>query len=668
LSVEKMEMMNVIGHIGDLDKVSTEIIRSGCVQIVNALNEINQNDFTVLMPGQNVNMLTDLCFIKPYKGLSLPSEINEKIVELTSIFDIPRVIRSKYIEEDYKLEDMVSKVEQIYDEVTKHNKDLKTLKDEVDKIKFLIEDFKCIKGLQIDMQELRNMKYFEFKVGKLTKENFDKLNENIENVSSIIYELRSTPVYHVFMSLTPKPLVAEVDRIFKSLNYEEVDIPYDLKGKPIEIIDKLTEIEREKEKQMQDINDVILQLRAKYAPFIDESYTRMKMHEKLRAVNSEVVCSNDFFYMAGWVPETCKQKVKKKLSCFGDGLMVVFKPQSDVKTSIVPPTKLNNNWFVRPFESIVRMYGIPLYNETDPTWFVALSYMFMFGYMFGDLGQGFVFLIVGIFLSAKLHHPNLGGVLSRIGASSMVFGILFGSVFGNEEILKHPLVRPMDNINAVLLGGVVVGVLFITVGFVFNLVNSVKRRDLEEGAFGKNGLAGLAFYWLLLLSACSMFLNGAMPVPLPVIVIILSLLLVLMVVKQPLANLIKGGRPLYEEAPGDYYIESGFGAIETLISMLSNTVSFIRVGAFALNHVGLFVAFATIAGMMKNNAASVAVIVIGNIVIIALEGLVVFIQGLRLEYYELFSKYYTGGGIEYNPAKAAISYDALDFTKNRRAD
>mgnify|MGYP000999251812 FL=1 len=123
-----------------------------------------------------------------------------------------------------------------------------------------------------------------------------------------------------------------------------------------------------------------------------------------------------------------------------------------------------------------------------------------------------------------------------------------------------------------------------------------------------------------------------------------------MVVKQPLGNLIKK-KPLYNESVSDYYIESGFSIIETLLSMLSGTLSFIRVGAFALTHVGLFIAFQTIGRLIGSGIGDVVVLIIGNVVIICLEGLIVFIQGLRLEYYELFSRYYKGEGVEFSPIK-----------------
>uniref|UniRef100_UPI0023A8C0D3 V-type ATPase 116kDa subunit family protein n=1 Tax=Tepidanaerobacter syntrophicus TaxID=224999 RepID=UPI0023A8C0D3 len=137
----------------------------------------------------------------------------------------------------------------------------------------------------------------------------------------------------------------------------------------------------------------------------------------------------------------------------------------------------------------------------------------------------------------------------------------------------------------------------------------------------------------------------------PILVYALIVFLVLMVLKQPLANTIMHTSKLYNSSPTDYYIEEGFGVIETLLSMMSNTISFIRVGAFALNHVGLYMAFATMGEMMGSKVGNIVMLVIGNIVIIGLEGLIVFIQALRLEYYELFTKYFRGDGIEYKPVR-----------------
>ena len=127
--------------------------------------------------------------------------------------------------------------------------------------------------------------------------------------------------------------------------------------------------------------------------------------------------------------------------------------------------------------------------------------------------------------------------------------------------------------------------------------------------------------------------------------------IIIMVLKEPLANIIEKKSPLYEGEVSAYYVESGFNIIETILSLASNTISFIRVGAFSLNHVGLFLAFKTMAQMANGGIKGFLILILGNIVVICLEGLIVFIQGLRLQYYELFGKYFKGEGIEFNPIR-----------------
>jgi V/A-type H+-transporting ATPase subunit I len=296
------------------------------------------------------------------------------------------------------------------------------------------------------------------------------------------------------------------------------------------------------------------------------------------------------------------------------------------------------------------MYGIPTYNEKDPTPFFALSYMLLFGAMFGDIGQGFIIFIGGLILKYIMKNRSFGGILSRLGISSMIFGLLYGSVFGNEEIIEHLLIKPMDSINTMLISAIVLGVALINIGYIYSLINLYTRRDLEEGIFGREGVVGYLFFWTLIVFVLDKVINF-MGIPTLIYMLVLVALLLLMVFKQPLAHIIEGKKELYEDSPADYYIEAGFGVIETILSVLSNVISFIRVGAFALNHVGLYIAFATMAEMMNSQVAGVAVLIVGNIVIIGLEGLIVFIQSLRLEYYELFSKFYSGYGIPYKPAQ-----------------
>jgi V/A-type H+-transporting ATPase subunit I len=238
----------------------------------------------------------------------------------------------------------------------------------------------------------------------------------------------------------------------------------------------------------------------------------------------------------------------------------------------------------------------------------------------------------------------------------MLFGAVYDSVFGIEGLLSGFLIklfgnegievfflRPIEHTNLILILSVALGIVFLLVSFMYSIYNKLKNGDIKEGIFGRNGVNGLVLF-LGLLALGGLTLYGAPLWGIKLLTLFIGVTIVLLVIREPLSNRILGVRPLYHEGAGAYYMESGFELLETFLSMLSNGISFIRVGAFALNHVGLFIAFHTIASMIGTGIGDVVMFIVGNIVVIALEGLIVFIQGLRLIYYEMFSKYYTGDG------------------------
>ena len=219
----------------------------------------------------------------------------------------------------------------------------------------------------------------------------------------------------------------------------------------------------------------------------------------------------------------------------------------------------------------------------------------------------------------------------------------------SPELANAP--RREAEINTVLIAAIAFGVVLSSSAYIFNILNSFRRNDLEKALFGEHGLAGLLLLWSAILLALGIIADIKI-IPQPILIILMILMIAALIAKQPLTRMIQGKKPLHTEPVSSYYIENSFGLIETLIAMLSGTISFVRVGAFAINHAGLFLAFETIGHMIGTSGGMISMTILGNIIIIGLEGLIVFIQGLRLEFYELFSKYYQGDGIPFEP----ISY------------
>lgn len=674
MSVEKMKMVDIIGHRSDLDEVAKLIVLSETVHLVNAYQEISSNNFRTSESNDDMSKLVDLCYIRPYSRDNDYSELGKKIKRLKEMCSITEKQIVKENELIYNPSDMNEKVDVLEKKFAEVYDRLLECKKEIAETESSLEQLSFLQNVNIPIEGINNLSNFEFQIFKVTKENSLRLFDNIENVPSAIETVLSnqTEGYEVLVTLTPKLLKPEADRIFKSVNCELLELPEGLKGTPAEAIKNLQD-------KISALNKKVAEFEGKLESLSAENQREvsilMKSHEletKAEEVKGYTACTNEFFYLSGWIPESLLNAFKNRFTSYEERLIMVEKSTDKVGKDTVVPTKLSNSSFFKPFEAMVNVYGTPCYNELDPTKFLAITYMIIFGIMYGDLGQGLVFVLAGLYMIKKLGRPNLGGVTLRIGAMSCISGCVYGSFFGNETLipglingvlhLNMKFIHPMESetVMPVLAFSVGFGVVLLLICYVLNIINSIKRKDLENGLFGKNGLTGLILYVsiiafvLIKLLALPTVINDA------VWIVLFVVFLVFILLKQPLANAMQHKKPLYKDGAKDYFVEESFGVVETILGIISNTLSFIRIGAFAINHAGLFLAFTTlgslISGSGKIGVGSVVMFIIGNLMIIGLEGLIVFIQGLRLQFYEFFGKYYEGAGIAFEPIKLKDDY------------
>lgn len=650
-----MYMVNLVGAFSDFDKLTKLLALGGFMQPINALQEINTSDFSLKTSEDNIEALIDVGYIRPYV---YDSDLGVSYKQVNELLDKQKEYGIHY-KTTKDIEFNINKEEEIlknlYENYETLKKQLEVLNDEEQYLQHTYEAIEFLKDTSIAIEDLYSMKNFKVGLYKAKNANMVKLKANYENIPSVIQCVCEQRDFTIFISFTPLLLVIEAERIFKSANCEEIEIPNHYKGAPNKVLEI---INKEKIKVNASINDV----ESKLKDFFEKNYKTigvMKNSYELEKKSGEIkkmsACTQEFFYISGWIPKSNIKDLEKLLEVFQEKILMIMKNTHELNNeNIIPPTRLKNNRFIRPFQSMVGMYGVPNYHEIDPTLFLAITYTLMFGAMFGDVGQGIVLFIAGIYLRNKLKRVNLGGILETLGISSTVFGFLYGSIFGSEHIIDAILIRPMEEITDMLVATIIFGCIFLLIGFILGIINRLKVKDIEHGIFGKEGLVGFVFYvGVLLLVADKIAKINVLPTFAMIIFLILCLILILL--KQPLANKLTGKKVLFNEGAKDYFIEAGFEVIETILSMFSNTVSFIRVGAFALNHVGLFVAFSAMAEMSNNGAASIFILILGNVVIIGLEGLIVFIQGLRLQYYELFSKYYSGGGVLFEPIEVNLN-------------
>lgn len=648
MAVEKMSMMNIVGDVRIVDKVLKDLILLESISLVNTLREIEENSFMFNVKDENIEKIIDLNFISSLPKDEKCEDCLKKVEKLNSIFKEELYLDKNSLKEDYDFEESIKTFEGIYEEITLTYDEILSLKDKLENIDKAYKNFMHLQDTEIHMEDLRNLKYFSYEFGVLTKEDRLKLKKNYENILAAVFHTGTGDNGEVYLIIYPSSLEEETTRILRSLNFNKIDIPEEFSGTPQNIIEDLHVKKSKIEDKLESLEKKLEELKKNNIDEVQKFLGKVQMAEKIEEAKENMACSQKFFYLSAWVPASCKNRIEDVLAKY-EGLLITFKDESEI-SKFSPPTKLKNNKIFRPFETLVKMYGTPSYNELDPTPFLSITYMLLFGAMFGDLGQGLVLLLGGYILSRKEGSKVFGSLVSRLGISSMIFGTLYGAFFGFEDVIPALLIRPFENIDIVLKAAIAIGILLLFISYIFSMLNSIKRKDLKDGLFGKDGLVGFMFYILLLLLIGGVVLKKTI-IPKTLGLVLSIVFIALMILKEPLSNLILGKRPLYGKDPSSYYIESSFSILETLLSMLSGTVSFIRVGAFALTHVGLFIAFQTIGEMIGTQVGNVIVLILGNLIIIGLEGLIVFIQGLRLQYYELFSRYYKGEGIEFKPIR-----------------
>lgn len=365
--------------------------------------------------------------------------------------------------------------------------------------------------------------------------------------------------------------------------------------------------------------------------------------------------------LTGWVPAASVPETRARLAeKTGGRCAVEALPPGDVPEEEIPVLLRHAPW-LRPFAMLVTAYGLPRYGELAPTLFVALSYVLMFGMMFGDVGHGGLLALGGLAARLGSRAPktrDLGTLLLFNGLSSAVFGALYGSCFGIPRLKEYALWRdPLEGdpmaLMAVAIG---VGVVLMSIGLLLNIVNRLRHRHWTEGVLGKFGVMGVVFYWealVLFARAASIRAHGWWSLAL---VGFLGVPVLCWALKEPLDHLLRrrAGHAAGSDGMAAAVTESLVGAFEGVLLYLANTVSFVRLAAYAMSHAALLMAtFSLAAEVGRASAAgpalSLGVVVAGNLVAMVLEGIVASVQALRLEYYEFFGKFFSGEGRPFKP-------------------
>lgn len=646
MSISKM---NFISMIGPMDKVN---------ELINICGESGvfepDNVFSFYSNTENFSMISEE---NPYAGplKNLKSSVYSCGKKLQDV-DISGFYTSKsrvdrfvnYISQN--IEHLVLKKRELYGNLAKH-------KEEIEKLKHFY-------GLETPINDVLSCKCTKAKFGKMPLADYNKLQEIISRSSEsepdlvfFPFDVDSQSRWGIYFSSVENG--EETDRIFSSLYFEEVPI-MSCDKTPYEQVTYLQNLSTETYKQIEKIDKKIEGFWNSQKSQCMKFYTKLKQLSSYFEIKSYAAKYNNQFILVGWVPREDLEEFKKKISVV-EGVEYSTEKGEDILNH-QPPVKLKNKKIFRPFEFLVDTYGTPSYNEMDPTAFVAITYTILFGIMFADLGQGLLVSIIG-FLMWKLKEMKLGKMLIFCGFSSALFGTFFGSVFGYEHALdplyrnvfglKEKPIEVMDasSTNAIIYSAVGLGVLLLIVSMILGVYSLIKRKNYGEAVFGSKGLCGLTFYVALLFMIVDMAALHTGIVNKFYMIFLVVIPLIFLMFSEILIKLVNREKDWLPESWGDYLSQSFFELFEIVLSYVTNTMSFLRVGAFVLVHAGMMLVVFTIADMTSGVGYVIAV-VIGNLIVTALEALVAGIQVVRLEFYEMFSKFFEGQGRPFTPVKA----------------
>jgi len=636
MAIAKLKLFKINSNVTNLDQVLEKFVSLHCVHPVQA------NQFVEQVKGLTALNTTNPCNLIYKEILDLERENN---------FSIPEVAIYKM---DYTLEKMqeyVSTTHETLRELTQYKKDIVTL---LNKYKNALIQVKNIEQLDISLDDLFSCEYINSRVGRMPNDSIIKL-KYYENKPFIFEEFHEEKNYTWCMYLSTNKFEKEVDNIFSSLFFERIHIPDFVHGTPESAQESLKmeiDVAEQNLKNIEAKIDGIIQVNINKLSVIKGELIFLNM---IYDAKKYVVGLGDKISITGFVQNKDAKKVENKFKNLEDVEVEFMPPDSDKR--LTPPTKLKNSWFAKPFGSFVEMYGLPGYFDIDPTPVVAITYSLLFGMMFGDLGHGLVLALLG-FLLYKKTKGALAAIAIRIGLVSALFGLLYGSLFGNEEILiplftnvfgfNDKLIHIMDPdfTMTLLISTVALGSLIIVISMILNMIINIRKKNYAELFFSHNGVAGFIFY-IFILAAVVGKLTGSFDVLGSIMIVLFIVLpLSMVVMKHPFDRLFKGEK-MFPDSVFGFFIEAFFELFEVILSYITNTMSFLRVGGFVLAHAGLMLVVYTLMDMSTGFMGQAIIFVGGNLFVMALEGLLVGIQVLRLEFYEMFSRYFDGNGIPF---------------------
>ncbi|MDD5390987.1 MAG: V-type ATPase 116kDa subunit family protein [Gallionellaceae bacterium] len=514
------------------------------------------------------------------------------------------------------------------------------IEEDLRRLAALRDTFERLKTLDVDVSRLLKAdSLLDSRIGQVPKSNVQRLKEALQ-LAGYLLTVFDQAGEQAFVVVAGPRSNGELGGVLSQAGWRELMIPLELQTHP-EIAGKYLERETARLQGAEaQYCDLKVQSVGEQREWLGQARLLLALARPLaETALGGLRGKGQLVSISGWVPKAAVPRLRRALAERFTSRYLIASRDPDPGERGQIPSFLEYPVWLRPFVPLVKSYGIPRYGEFDPSLLFALTYLLLFGAMFGDVGHGGVILVLALLLYRKLGQVAWVGIAA--GVASMGFGLLYGSIFGYEDVLTPVWLSPLHDPIRVLTVAILFGVGFIVFTLLANIWNTFTAGHVAEALFDSTGLAGLLFY---LGAATGLAGEAGLPAVSGLSAPAWSLAL-LGITTVAVFKWVETRASLGERA-----LVTAIETLETGINLFANTLSFMRVAAFSLNHVALALAVFTIAGGLDTTGHWLTIL-LGNVVIIVLEGGIVAIQALRLMYYEGFSRFFSGDGTEFVPLK-----------------
>lgn len=647
---ERMEQLHVLFFGQDVESVADAVVRHGALQLVDSADlEDWAENLQRAGTGEESGPLRER------------QDLIESIFHLLSERpDLTDVSSSDITWND--LDGQLKKLNRELENLNQSQEDAGRELNHLREIKKYLEESAHI-GFALENRDRHS--YLAVEAGRVADENMEILNQSLQSVLHVMSPVQKLDGTTVVLIVSLRRDREKIQRALRNAGSKPVETQKEAEALTPDAVQGLETRIQETQRRFDDLTLKKRTWTKTHIQFFNHALYQIKREVLKQKILQYFRKTEKTFLISGWIPVNEQDSFIAAVLKATKNRCIIEKSNADDMDSVITgkvdvPVQMKNLKPFKPFELITGAYGIPAYRTIDPTPILGISFMMMFGMMFGDLGHGLILALLGLIMFLKGRrglYKNVGILMIYAGSASMFFGLLFGSFFGFEPLSWLPTVwvKPMESITTLFKVTIYFGIGMIFLAIFLNIINAIRQRKFLNAIFDKAGLLAAILYWCgIALASRVISSDPKVRSELPLIIILPMIVsMILLFLREPILHMAEARKTLFPEGVTTGIIGGLVEILEIVLGFLANTISFIRVAAFGLAHAGLFMAIFSLSDSV-GGVGSIFVIFFGNIIIILLEGLVVSIQAVRLEFYEFFSRFFQQGKTAYRPLRMEL--------------